>query len=152
LDPNFAAADAGLVDVDVSEGKLRSAREVLKNVLNRQPHNIPALMKLGEVQIREGRPEDAVPNYEKAIENDPNSVAALNNLAFILADRRINLDRALQLAQKAKELSPDNTSVDDTIGWAYYNKGLYQTAVDYLSKAATNGTPLRKCHLAMAYV
>jgi tetratricopeptide (TPR) repeat protein len=47
---------------------------------------------------------------------------------------------------------PNSPAVDDTIGWAYYNKGLFKASLDYLGKAANNGTPLRKSHLAMAYI
>jgi tetratricopeptide (TPR) repeat protein len=42
--------------------------------------------------------------------------------------------------------------VDDTIGWAYYNKGLYEDSVRHF-QAAVSAKPKAqfKYHLAMAY-
>ena len=95
---------------------------------------------------------EAIGYYEKAMQEDSSNVEVLNNLAYLLADTGKDPDRALTLAQKVKELAPRNPAVDDTIGWAYYNKGLFQASLDYLGKAAIGGTPRRKCHLAMAYI
>jgi tetratricopeptide (TPR) repeat protein len=59
----------------------------------------------------------------------------------------------LKYAQKAKELAPDNPAVDDTLGWVYYQKGMYVLSVVRLEAAtAKEGTAVRKYHLAMAYL
>jgi hypothetical protein len=51
-----------------------------------------------------------------------------------------------------KELAPDDKSVDDTIGWIMYRKGLYRSAVPYLEKAAHHPPdPAIDFHLGMAY-
>ena len=72
-------------------------------------------------------------------------------MAYLLAESK-QPDEALKYAQKAKELAPDNAAVDDTLGWTYYQKGLYSLAVTHLEGAtARDGTPRRKYHLAMAY-
>jgi Tfp pilus assembly protein PilF len=43
--------------------------------------------------------------------------------------------------------------VDDTLGWTYFQKGMYTLAVAHLEGAvAKDGTALRKYHLAMAYL
>jgi hypothetical protein len=43
--------------------------------------------------------------------------------------------------------------VQDTLGWIYYGKVLYQMALAPLKIAiSVNATPLRKCHLGLAYV
>ena len=60
---------------------------------------------------------------------------AANNLAFIYAERGINLDVALQLATSAKQRMPNDPSVDDTIGWIYYKKDLPSLAVRPLESA-----------------
>ena len=73
---------------------------------------------------------------------------ALNNLAYHLANDTRQFDEALKIAQHAKELAADNAVVDDTIGWAFYQKGLYQSAVKQFEEAvATGPTARRKYHL-----
>jgi Tfp pilus assembly protein PilF len=151
LAPDSAAADFESAELDLREGKLDSARTTLLALLGKQPGNLALILDLGQAEYRAGRLTEAIGYYEKAVQEDPKNVPALNNLAYLLADTRKNPDRALQLAQQVKELSPNDTTVDDTIGWAYYNKGIYQTAVEYLSLSKTT-TPRWKCHLAMAYV
>jgi tetratricopeptide (TPR) repeat protein len=152
LDPKSDGASFGLVQIATSQGRLDEARGLLNEIVNREPRNARALISLGEIEDKAGHSTAAVSYYDRVLQEDSNNVAALNNLAYILADSRTDPDRALALAQKAKELVPENAAIDDTIGWAYYNKGLFQASLDYLAKAANGGTPRRKCHLAMAYI
>jgi uncharacterized protein HemY len=57
------------------------------------------------------------------------------------------------LAQQAAEIAPDDPAVQDTLGWVYYRKGIYLTAVQHL-KAAVGKQPtaLHQFHLAMCYL
>jgi Tfp pilus assembly protein PilF len=51
------------------------------------------------------------------------------------------------------ELAPDSAMVQDTLGWIYYRKGVYETAVQYLQSAVTKEpTPRRQFHLALSYI
>ena len=59
----------------------------------------------------------------------------LNNFAYSLAERGIELDRALKMVQKAVDEEPENSSYLDTIGWVYYQKGEYDKALKYIEKA-----------------
>jgi Tfp pilus assembly protein PilF len=81
---------------------------------------------------------------------DESNVDAMNNLAYNLAADRP--DEALQYAQKALELGPDNPAAADTLGWIYYKKQIYPTAVYFFEKAVQKeGTAIRKYHLGLAY-
>jgi Tfp pilus assembly protein PilF len=152
IEPKSDAADLSLAQIAVQEGKLDTARDLLNGIVNRGPRNVLALSFLGQVENKAGHSEAAINDYNRAIQEDPNNVPSLNNLAYLLADTKTDPDRALALAQKVKELDPKSATIDDTIGWAYYNKGLFRSALDYLAKAGNGGTPRRKCHLAMAYI
>ena len=92
-------------------------------------------------------------HYRAALEIDPDFAPAANNLAFILIDQDKNIDEALVLAQKAKEKLPDSPYIMDTLGWAYYKKGLYGLAIgefsDSLAKIPDNAAVIY--HLGMAY-
>jgi tetratricopeptide (TPR) repeat protein len=151
INPNSTAADFGLVQVEVTEGKLDAARDLLSGIVSREPGNIRALISLAEIEDKSGHFSAAIGYYDQVLREDSNNVPALNNLAYVLANTRTDPDRALALAQKVKELAPENGAIDDTIGWAYYNKGLYKAALDYLGNASGRSA-LGKCHLAMTYI
>lgn len=152
LAPNSTGADFGLAQIDEAEGKFDAARVILTSLLAREPQNQGARLNLAQVEVQAGHPTEAIGHYEQLLQANPGNTIALNDLAYLLADTGKDPDRALLLAQKAKELAPGSPTVDDTIGWAYYKKGLYRASLDYLSKADKGGTPRRKCHLAMAYI
>ena len=49
--------------------------------------------------------------------------------------------------------APDNATVQDTLGWIYYRKAIFSTAVSYLETAVKKEpTPRRQFHLAMSYL
>ncbi len=86
---------------------------------------------------------------------------ALNNLAWLLAlsanGDEVALDRALQLAQLAKEILPSSPSVADTLGFVMLRKGIPSAAISLFREAMEGydeGTPthaLVRYHLAIAY-
>ena len=151
LSPGNSAADLSLAALDYSEGKFDSARHTLAEVLKREPHNIKAMLEMAQMEDRSGHPLEAIANYEKVIQENSNNPPVLNNLAYLLADTGMDPDRALGLARQAKELLPDSPTVDDTIGWAYYKKGLFRPALEYLNRPGSPNSPQRMCHLAMTY-
>lgn len=71
----------------------------------------------------------------------------------IYAEYGGNIDVALSLAQAAKEQVPDNANISDTLGWIYYKKNLFGTAITYLKEAAEKNPkqPTIRYHLGMAY-
>ena len=91
---------------------------------------------LGFLLEIQGRFDEAQQQYQKALEFDPRTAAAANNLAWLYASRGGNLDVALQLAQAAKAGLPDSPEVSDTMGWIYLKKGLRELAVGPLEFAA----------------
>jgi tetratricopeptide (TPR) repeat protein len=83
---------------------------------------------------------------------DSTNVQALNDLAYLMAEKLNQADEALQFADRAEELSPYSGMVKDTVGWVLYRKGLYREAVERLTQAvALEATPIRQLHLAMGY-
>jgi tetratricopeptide (TPR) repeat protein len=94
-----------------------------------------AELLLAAIETRVGNHTLAEQHYRTVLEADPDQVVALNNLAVLLAQYGSRPDEALKYAQKAKELAPGNPDIGGTIGWLYYRKGLYTTALDYLKDA-----------------
>ena len=153
VDPAFLAATSRLANLDIVEGKLDSARSRLASIAATPMGKAPAELVLGLIEERPGGDvQAAMAHYRNAVDADPNNVMALNNLAYHLANDAKQFDEALKIAQHAKELAADNAVVDDTIGWAFYQKGLYVNAVKQFEEAVAKGpTARRKYHLAMAY-
>jgi len=77
--------------------------------------------------------------HRRIIEQNPDAVTSLNFLAYELADSGENLHEALTLATRARELSPDNPLVRDTLGWTYFRLARYDDAVRELELAVSLG-------------
>ncbi len=79
--------------------------------------------------------EAAVKAVEAVVAKFPKHAAALNYLAYSLAENGIRLDSALQFAQKAVALEPKNGFYLDTLGWVMFRKGLHAQAQGMLERA-----------------
>ena len=143
VDPSLDSARISLAYLDIYEGNLKSARQTLESVVRTPTFAVPGYFALAVADERDGNATAAIAHYRKVLDADPDNIPALNNLAYHLASDSDQPDEALKYAQKAKELAPGSVSVDDTIGWAFYRKGLYDTAVKYLessvAKQSTGG-------------
>ena len=78
-------------------------------------------------------------SYDMALKYDPKNVIVLNNYAYYLSLRKINLDRAEAMSKKANDLSPDVPSFQDTYGWVLFTRENYQNALFWIEEAMKNG-------------
>jgi Tfp pilus assembly protein PilF len=99
--------------------------------------------------------------YERGLQKGDPTGAAANNLAWLYAQKGINLDRALALALKARTLAPRNPAVLDTLGVVHLRRHEYSKAVKDLEEAVelTAKVPVSnqtlnefRHHLAEAYL
>src|SRR5205807_6957649 len=118
----------------------------------KNPQYSPALLTSGIIYERTGDFAKARDSYEKVLALNPNFIPALNNLAYIYSEKLNNLDRAGELARKARELAPAEPSVQDTLGWVLYRQGRYQEAAELLEQSASKlpGKGEIQFHLGMA--
>src|SRR5437773_3351525 len=140
LDPNFTRAYDLLVPIYGRANKLPEALNEMNAVLAKKPNDVRALLLTGFICDAMKDYNKARDSYEKVVTVDPNAVVALNNLAFIYAEKLNDLNRAAELAQKARSIAPTNPSVLDTLGWITYKHGGYQQAVDLLNQSAAMST------------
>jgi serine/threonine protein kinase/TPR repeat protein len=86
-----------------------------------------------------GRADEAIAVYSKVIELEPGSIAARNNLAWLLAtgpDSKIrDPKRAVELAKKAVELAPEEGTYWNTLGVSHYRAGDWKAAIAALEKS-----------------
>lgn len=72
--------------------------------------------------------------YEQILKLDPNHTLALNNYAFSLANRKIELDKAESMIDKALLLERGNPYFLDTKAWILFAKKEYKEALRILDQ------------------
>jgi len=73
--------------------------------------------------------------YEKALQLNPNDTYVLNNYAYFLSLRNVNLDKAEAMSKKSNELAFGNSSYLDTYAWILYAQKKYSDAKVWMEKA-----------------
>jgi len=119
---------------------------------NKSPQAVPALMQIGTINEQMKHFDAARDAYEKLIAIAPNFAPALNNLAILYSDRFGQLDKAYDLATKAKEAA-NEPHITDTLGWILFKRGDYSGALPLLqdSVAKLPNLPEIQFHLGMTY-
>ena len=135
------------------KGDLANSINALQEGRKYLPDNPIILSTLAVVLDGAGRYNEAKQVYMATIKLDPNNAVSLNNLAFLIAENNGDLDQALTMAQRAKQLLPNLPEVSDTLGSIYLRKNLSIDAVDIFKdlviKVPTSST--YHFHLAKAY-
>jgi tetratricopeptide (TPR) repeat protein len=88
---------------------------------NKSAQAVPALMQLGMINEQTKHFDAARDAYEKLLAIAPNFAAVLNNLAILYSDRFGQLDKAYDLATKAKEAA-NEPHITDTLGWILFKQ------------------------------
>lgn len=73
--------------------------------------------------------------FEAALQLDSKNAYALNNYAYFLSLRKVDLDKAEKLSKQSMEIEPENSSYLDTYGWILYQKKDYEKAKIYIEKS-----------------
>ncbi|HEX4951192.1 MAG TPA: tetratricopeptide repeat protein [Blastocatellia bacterium] len=144
-----------------TQNKPDQAINELQQVVNLRPDNprqlAQAHLLLGMMEEEQGRYEEAIKNYERAIALDsrtPVASIAFNNLAWVIADKgKGNLDKAAEHARKAIQISPGIASYYDTLGYVLHKKGLNSVAIEQYRKAIERrpNDPTFQRHIAKSY-
>ena len=151
LDPNFSNAYGLLVQAYVSTNKLPQALAQLEAQLTKNPNDVSALTTLALLYERTNDFAKARDTYERLLAIEPSSTSALNNLAYLYVDRLNDLDKAYDLARKARDLQGSDPAIADTFGWILSRRGDYQQALPILQDSAAKipDSPEVQFHLGM---
>jgi tetratricopeptide (TPR) repeat protein len=125
-----------------------------KLAIEADPRMLTARQSLGAIYVEAGMFDDAITEYRQAIALAPDRAnQAYNNLAWLYAQQGTNLDEAMTFAEKARELSPGDGDILDTLGLIYYLKQDYSKALINLESARVSlpSNPTIRYHLGMAY-
>ena len=111
------------------------AREGYSRLLVSYPDNIQYRFNLAASLERLGEFDQAVAEFKKVLDTDPENALALNYLGYMYADRGINLKEARKMIKKALEIDPDNSAYLDSYAWVLYKLGEYEEAIISMDKA-----------------
>ena len=89
----------------------------------------------GSALERNGQFDQAVVQFQKALELNPDYADAYNYLGFMYADKNVKLDEASRLIEKALAYEPENGAFLDSMGWVYFRQGKLDQALIYLQRA-----------------
>ena len=108
-------------------------------VLNSKPVLSQFYMLIGDAQNYLNNHETSDLAYDKSLDADPNNATVLNNYAYYLSLRKINLEKAAAMSKKSNELEPNNNAFQDTYGWILFLSKKYDDAKIWVGKALDNG-------------
>jgi tetratricopeptide (TPR) repeat protein len=129
IDPSRSSAALQLARILVDSGDERDA--------SRYAATVPGIAQVlaGAAAEQRGDKAAAIVHYDAAVRAGDRSSIAANNLAWIYAESGRDLDRAVQLAQRALELAPGDPGVLDTLGYVRLRRREYSDSVKVLQRA-----------------
>ncbi len=135
LNPNNLTAYMLLGQIQVQQGSFDKAMASWEAWMRQNPKDVRAYFMLGALHDVTNNWQKAQELYHQALGITPDFAPAANNLAYSLLTHGGNPDMALSLAQVAKRGMPESPNANDTLAWAYYQKGIYVSASDLLRDA-----------------
>lgn len=153
LDGNNIEAYAVLGQVQVASGSLDDAVKSWNAWMQKNPKDVRPYLMISSLEQNRNNWQQAEDLLQKAMNIDPNNALAANNLAYLMLEHGGNPDVALTLAQTARRQAPDSPNIADTLGYAFYKKGIYSASLGLFEEAAKkqpqNASVLY--HLGFAY-
>ena len=135
LDKNNVDALEKLGKVQVQEGSADKALALYQQSIKDNPREVAFYILCGELYEAKKDWEQAKSMYQQALSVSPDHPLASNNLAYVILEQGGNVDVAMGMAQAARRGMPDSPNAADTLGWAYYQKGIYQSAISQFQEA-----------------
>ena len=131
----------------------QKAMDTINVMLEKNPNDPTFLMLGGIIQTEQKNYRQAADFYEKLLAINPQYSPALNNLAWLYSDNLGDLNKAYDLAQRARQLLPADPSTADTLGWVLFKKGQYLSALKLFQSSADklSGNPEVQFHIGMAH-
>jgi uncharacterized protein (TIGR03790 family) len=117
------------------------------------PQLTSAHLLLAQAYDAEKDYDKAIDRYRKVLAVNPNDAAALNNLAYALAERKGQPAEAIGYAERAMKLAPGNATLADTLGWVQHLLGRDREALPLLAGAVKElpGNAEVRLHAAVVY-
>ena len=130
----------GLADLYADQKRTADAVRMLERARTSFGDDQAITMRIANVYEAAGQLDAAEKELRKLMADDPLNADALNSLGYMFADRGVRLPEAVELAERAVKIEPDNPAYLDTLGWALFKQGRTDEAATPLGRAATTLT------------
>ncbi len=107
----------------------------LNYVVNNRPLKAEFYNYLGDSYHFFGNDKKSDECYEKSLDLIPDNVVVLNNYSYYLSLREKDLEKAERMSKQCVELSPNQSTYQDTYGWVLYKLKRFNEAKEWLKKA-----------------
>ena len=111
------------------------ALAIAENALRERPDDADLAFLRASLLDEQGRKQEAFAAMEAIALAQPEHYQVLNYLGYTLAEENRELQRALELLLKAAELAPDRAYIIDSLAWAQYRLGKFETAWENIRRA-----------------
>jgi len=140
IDHNDVKALIQIGDMYRRQEEYQSALNIYNQAVSHLGEAVPdeywfVLYGRGMAYEREGQWEQAEADLKAALVYRPNHPYLLNYLGYGWAEQGMQLDKALELIEKAVRLKPRDGYIQDSMGWVLYRMGEFEEAVPYLETA-----------------
>jgi tetratricopeptide (TPR) repeat protein len=135
LDKTNSNALVKLGKVQIAEGAADQALATYQQSIKDNPREVTFYILAGEIYESKSQWDQAKSMYQQALNVQSDNPTASNNLAYLILQQGGNVDLALAMAQTARRGIPDSPNFADTLGWAYYRKGVYQSAINFFKES-----------------
>lgn len=107
----------------------------------------------GAMFERQKKFDQAEAEFRQVLKLNPESASALNYLGYMLADRNVRLQEALDMIKKAVDMEPNNGAFLDSLGWVYFRLNRLEDAAEQLRRSLqrTSRDPTVHEHLGDVY-
>lgn len=117
-----------LGSVCLSLKDLKMAGKVFDDIVSDNPESDIIHEMISNEYAKSGYEEESVRFFEKALEKFPDDPELLNNYSYQLAEKGTELEKALEMAERAVSLKEKNITFLDTKAWALFRLGRYDEA------------------------
>jgi tetratricopeptide (TPR) repeat protein len=136
LNPDIGVTYTLLAQLYADSNRQQEALKKLTEVSGKT-NNVAVLMQIGMIHDQLKNFPAARDSYEKILVTRPEFSPALNNLAYLYSEHLGQLDKAYEMAQKARQLQPYDPSTADTLGWILFKRRDYSRAIALLQESAS---------------
>jgi tetratricopeptide (TPR) repeat protein len=150
-----AVAKACIQVLDAAKATTDQVQQVepwLEEIYRKEPSLVALWVYLAALRNLQGRYEESQTLYRQVLDKEPDNLTALNNLAWLLAEKDQKFPKALELVQRAVDAAGELPALLKTRGQVYLLMGKINLAIQDLQEvAATAPSGSVYFHLARAY-
>ena len=115
-------------------GDVEGAAASFESALEHRPRDLPALIRLADLELELGRIDASRAHYEQARSQNPSSAATEYGLGRVAAEQR-HFEKAVEHFNKALALQPRALVIHYQLGQAYRQLGQLEQAQSHLSRS-----------------